>query len=164
METQKVNLNHWTNWKWLLLLLIGIIYLFPMFVQFSFTRDDRIESVSLSMPRILTGDVPHYLVMVYSLVEDKDLCLKNNYEDARYKGANSVGFSFRYRPFPYHHVRYINKKTGDWYATSELFNQEGRLPGKENIDLTEFEEYPVHPPGLPLLAALFLWPFGYSAF
>lgn len=160
-----MNFNQRINKKWGLVLLIGmgVVYLFPMFVQFSFSTDERIKSLSLAMPRILSGDVPHYLVMVYSLVEDKDLRLKNNYEDSLYRGAYSVGYNYRYHMLRDHHVRYINEKTGQNLGTTEIFSNFGeRLPKNKDVDLTEFEEYPVHPPGMPFFASLFLWPFGHT--
>lgn len=44
----------------------------------------------LGLPLVTSGDEPHYLVMVHSLVNDHDLDLSNNYDQAR-QGSIEVG-------------------------------------------------------------------------
>ncbi|HEY2933668.1 MAG TPA: hypothetical protein VGK99_18175 [Acidobacteriota bacterium] len=50
--------------------------------------------VALHYPTVLTGDEPHYLVILNSLIEDFDLDLSNNYRQAR-AGDWDAGFWFR---------------------------------------------------------------------
>jgi len=54
----------------------------------------RLGPVYLGRPIVTWGDPPHYLVMVNSLIEDGDLDLGNNYDQAR-DGDWDVGTRFR---------------------------------------------------------------------
>ena len=49
---------------------------------------------ALGLPRVLSGDSPHYLVAVNSLVEDGDFDLRNNYDQAL-RGEWDAGSRFR---------------------------------------------------------------------
>ena len=49
---------------------------------------------SMGLPRVLSGDSPHYLVAVNSLVEDGDFDLRNNYDQAL-GGDWDAGWRFR---------------------------------------------------------------------
>ncbi len=54
----------------------------------------RWNQFALAPPRALSGDSPHYLVAVNSLVEDADFDLKNNYDQAL-RGDWDAGSRFR---------------------------------------------------------------------
>ncbi len=54
-----------------------------------------IGPIAIAPPRVLSGDSPHYLVAVNSLIEDYDFDLSNNYEAAR-EGDWDMGSRFRW--------------------------------------------------------------------
>ncbi len=57
--------------------------------------------VDIGYPRALSGDSPHYLVAVNSLIEDGDFNLKNNYDQAL-SGDWDAGLRFRSRKIDRH--------------------------------------------------------------
>ena len=82
-------------------LAIAAVYFLACFVHFP-SRSSEFRGVAhwgegplvLALPRVLSGDSPHYLVSVHSLVEDGDFDLRNNYDAAR-AGAFEAGVRFR---------------------------------------------------------------------
>ena len=85
--------------------------------------------VYLGRPVTLTGDSPHYLLIVNSLVEDRDLDLSNNHRQVA-EGDWDAGT--RYRGFPF-----------GKHVDVDRF---GRALS-------------IHPPFMPMLLAALLWPF-----
>ena len=83
---------------------------------------------ALSLPRALSGDSPHYLVAVNSLVEDGDFDLRNNYDQA-------LG--------------------GDWDAGSRFRGVE--IDRHVDID-SRARELGTHSPFFAMLLAFFAWP------
>jgi hypothetical protein len=55
----------------------------------AFSRGKHDEPV-VGLPTITSGDEPHYLVMLHSLLNDGDLDVSNNYDAAR-RGSIDVG-------------------------------------------------------------------------
>ncbi len=55
----------------------------------------------LALPRVLSGDLSHYLVGVNSLIEDGDFDLTNNYRQAK-EGDWDAGVRFRQRDLDRH--------------------------------------------------------------
>src|SRR5262249_23622276 len=118
-------------------------------------------------PRVYSGDEPHYLVMINSLIEDGDLDLSNNYQSV-HEGSFQAGLRFRAKPLDHHVAYYVNGKYNKW---DELFewgtDDKGRIVPRPRPDLDEslaveageYPEYGAHPPGLALLIAPFLLPF-----
>ncbi len=86
-------------------------------------------SVYLGRPVTLTGDSPHYLLIVNSLVEDRDLDLSNNHRQVA-EGDWDAGTRYRGASFR----RHVD------------FDRFGR-------------ELSIHPPFMPMLLASLLWPF-----
>lgn len=83
------------------LLLIAVVYVLTSFVTGpadpagpSRVAHWRIGPIFVGRPILTWGDPPHYLVMVNSLIEDGDLDLRNNYDQAR-AGDWDVGTRFR---------------------------------------------------------------------
>ncbi len=85
--------------------------------------------VALSTPQVLSGDSPHYLVAVSSLIEDFDLDLSNNYAQA---------------------------EAGDWDAGSRL---RGVKLDHHTEEDASGAELPTHSPFFAGLLALMVWPF-----
>ena len=82
-------------------ILIAVVYALSSFVagpmdpsSASRVAHVRLGPIFLGRPITTWGDPPHYLVMVNSLIEDGDLDLRNNYDQAR-DGDWDVGTRFR---------------------------------------------------------------------
>ena len=102
-----------------------------------------------------TGDEPHYYITLYSLINDEDIFLTNNYNNAFYKALPDLG----------------TKQTTPTNRHTRLFDSQKRtiqnIPfvNKTDINLSVIppedsyiKEVPGHPIGLPLFAYFFLWP------
>ena len=83
---------------------------------------------AVGLPRVLSGDSPHYLVAVNSLVEDGDFDLRNNYDQA-------LG--------------------GDWDAGSRFRGVE--IDRHVDVD-SRARELGTHSPFFAMLLAFFAWP------
>ncbi len=80
---------------------VALIWFLSSFVNLPGRRDAfeglphlELWPAVLSAPIVLTGDSPHYLIAVNSLIEDADLDLANNYNQAR-AGGLDMGVRFR---------------------------------------------------------------------
>lgn len=122
----------------------------------------------LGLPIVTSGDEPHYLVMIHSLVNDHDLDLSNNYDRAR-QGSVEVGVG-RIGAAIDHQVVWYGAD-GRWRHWNTVYGyaQDARgktilpptLPERKPDAPREFEgkpQYSQHPPGLALLLALFVYP------
>ena len=89
--------------------------------------------VAVRPPRVLSGDSPHYLVSIHSLIEDFDWDLSNNYRQA---------------------------EEGDWDAGSRFRGV--RLDRHVDRDREE-REVGTHSPFFGLLLALPAWPFRHTS-
>lgn len=109
-------------------------------------------------PRVASGDEPHYLVYLHSILEDGDLDLGNNYESVA-KGSDQGGLLAQGGALNHHTVWFVGDRRVFWY---EIFGSWGKdaeghpvpLP-KEGTDpaLLPKVERPWNSPGLPLLLA-----------
>jgi hypothetical protein len=79
----------------------------------------------LGLARVHSGDEPHYLVQVSSLVRDGDLDISNNYEWAA-AGEDDAGLIFRGQPLQ-RHMSALTK--GGFVTWSEYYRTEGWKPG-----------------------------------
>jgi len=120
------------------------------------------------LPLVTSGDEPHYLVMVHSLVSDHDLDLKNNYDRAR-QGSVEIGVG-RSGAAIDHQVAWYGAD-GRWRGWDSVYDYahdtQGKavpppaLPEPKPGVSTEFEgkpQYSQHPPGLALLLAALVYP------
>jgi len=89
-------------------LLILAVYLTASFVHGPIDAEEidgvphfRLGPFVLAPPMVLSGDSPHYLVAVNSLIEDRDFDLKNNYDQAE-EGDWDMGARFRGRSIDRH--------------------------------------------------------------
>jgi hypothetical protein len=144
-------------------LLVSMLLLLPLVV----TGGQRVWG-QLRVPNVQSGDEPHYLVMIHSLIRDRDLDLANNYRAAR-RGAPDAGRFFAGRPLDHHTVWFIEGVRVNWSDVFDAFGEwdrdaEGhprprRRPGA-TVDVAGRPEYSTHPAGLPMLLAPVLAPFG----
>ncbi|HEX3776761.1 MAG TPA: hypothetical protein VHV51_19955 [Polyangiaceae bacterium] len=127
------------------------------------------ETIFVGLPLITSGDEPHYLVMIQSLIDDGDLNLDNNYLAAR-QGALDVGRGRAGVPLDRHVEWYAaNGKPYEWSqifeypkldpARSELRAQVPRLQPGAPSEFVGRPQYSQHPPGLAVLLAPVLFPF-----
>jgi hypothetical protein len=118
------------------LMVISVVWLLASFLAGPLGPDSVISSfhwkvgpIHLGRPVVTSGDSPHYLVLVNSLIEDGDFDVSNNYDRA---------------------------EAGDW---SQGTRHRGvALDRHVDVDL-EGRQLLYHPPFLPLLLAVFTWPF-----
>ncbi|MBI4454501.1 MAG: hypothetical protein HY644_01235 [Acidobacteria bacterium] len=87
------------------------------------------SGIALHYPTVMTGDEPHYLVVINSLLQDADLDVANNYRGAL-SGGRDAGFWFRNYPLDQHVVTARNG-----------------------------HRYSYHPVGMPLIIAALTFPF-----
>ena len=155
--------------------ILFLFYLLPTFVQVRFDNDLRIDEFYLGLPGVISGDEPHYFVTTTSLINDHDYYIDNNYDNAYFYGGCDVSF------------RYVNNTNPTLWRHIQIVAPEQRMAFPINIsemhgnDLDEFykelvvrlqKEYNItvarqvsnRPIGLPLLSALFLWPFKNTCF
>jgi hypothetical protein len=143
--------------------LVSMLLLLPLVV----TGGQRVWG-QLRVPNVQSGDEPHYLVMIHSLIRDRDLDLANNYRAAR-RGAPEAGRFFAGRPLDHHTVWFVEGVRVNWSDVFDAFGEwdrdaEGhprprRRPGA-TVDVAGRPEYSTHPAGLPMLLAPVLAPFG----
>lgn len=127
----------------------------------------------LGLPRVLSGDEPHYLVMINSLLLDGDLNLANNYA-AVHAGAQQAGRRFAGSPLDHHSVWFRDNKRRNWRS---IYETDGRLwrrdaagrpvptlrPG-QTPPAPGHPEYSTHPPGVAIILAPLLFPFRHTAY
>lgn len=116
-------------------------------------------------PGAVSGDEPHYLVMARSVAADLDLALDNNYAAQDFSRGRYLSH------LVIDHHSYLIHRSGTpvlrWDEVFAIESASGdpndyrnyrivRRADQFNLDLTEFRELALHPPGYPiLLAALF---------
>ena len=109
-------------------------------------------------PRAVSGDEPHYLLMVNSLLLKHNLQLQTLYDDVE-RGGPEAGVMASERRWlgDYvleHHTMVVNQITGHRaFGTMINKNPEPELARSQDI-----HEIPVHPPGFPILIALAVAP------
>jgi hypothetical protein len=119
-------------------LVAAILYFVSSLVQAppALTRQKNVTNsdfrVSLERPSVLSGDSPHYLAAIHSLVKDRDFDLSDNYRQAR-QGGEDLGRRFRGQEID----RHID------------LDQKGRELG-------------THSPFFALLVSILVWPFHWA--
>ncbi|MGE5048118.1 MAG: hypothetical protein ACM3PC_06095, partial [Deltaproteobacteria bacterium] len=113
-------------------------------------------------PAVFSGDEPHYLLMVNSLIEDGDLQLGPDYERVRQGGAQA-GLRFRYADLD-HHTILVDPRSGRHELWQRIFNAGWHLASGGYARLQGgFEsgavEVPAHPPAFAAALALLCMPF-----
>ena len=123
-------------------------------------------------PAIVSGDEPHYLLTLGSLLRDGDLDVRKGYERSR-GGGRDAGLEFRGQLLD-HHTLIWNRYTGAWGRWQGIYDVTGRSPcppgglcspfalrKPEEPDLRvslHTVEVPAHPVTFAALIAGLLWP------
>jgi hypothetical protein len=129
------------------------------------------ETPTFDWPRVFSGDEPHYLLMLHSLVLDGDLNLKNNYESV-HSGSWQAGRLFAWSALDHHSCWRIHGEIKTWIELVEAYgsrwyqDQNGNLSYKylPNIPLSQAAldvERTWHPPAIPLILGTLLFPLRY---
>jgi hypothetical protein len=117
--------------------------------------DGRIEIIS---PHVVSGDEPHYLLVLNSILFDHDLELQDDYERAAKGGLQAGGIVL-----PDHHTIIVNRRTGKhglWMRFANgTFSQPQRNPEPELAPSPDVYEVSSHPVAFPALLAAFIAPF-----
>jgi hypothetical protein len=144
-----------------------------LFVPHLFGSRESPAPYYFGIPRIHSGDEPHYLVFVHSVVEDGDLDLTNNYR-AVHEGGNQAGLLFRGSRLDHHSVWFVGDRRVEW---RNVFHVDEKDWGKDAAghwtptvrpgvapELLPKREAPWNSPGLAiLLAPLFYFVRGSEA-
>jgi hypothetical protein len=107
-------------------------------------------------PRASSGDEPHYLVMINSLLLKHDLRVQTVYDDVD-QGGLEAGVMSRGIELDRHTI-VVNRRTGHRAMGMLKDGQWHRNPGPEFAPSPDVYEIPVHPAGFPLLMALAVAP------
>lgn len=147
--------------RWLLLLAALLL------VPHLFASPLEPGKLKLGAPRVYSGDEPHYLLLVNSLLHDGDVDQANNYA-AVHRGAGQAGKLFAGGPLDHHSSWYAGDRLLRWHEVFELdprrwdrdaqgFPRPRVRPGISAQWLPQ-REYSIRPVGLPVLVAAVLWP------
>jgi hypothetical protein len=112
--------------------------------QVELLPDGHMEVVA---PHVVTGDEPHYLLVLNSILFDHDFELQDDYERAR-TGLDSGGVTL-----PDHHTIIVNRKTGAHGTWFEHHLDSDLAPGPDVYEVSS------HPVAYPALLAAVLFPF-----
>jgi hypothetical protein len=155
------------DWRFVVPGIIGLALLLPLL----FSSPESKAPLQLGLPRILTGDEPHYLVTINSVILDGDLDLSNNYT-AVHKGATQAGQRFAGSALDHHTVWFEqgNRRVWRWIYYADRWDHDSRgnpVPKLRDGHSPPPEgqpQYSTHPPGLALILAPFLLPFRGTAY
>ena len=151
---------------WVWRVLIYLLLVAPLFVS------GPLPSFPLPLnvvwPRIHSGDEPHYLVILSSLIQDGDLDLANNYNSV-HAGGGDAGRSFAGQPLDHHVSWYDNGKYMLWWQVFEIEpGKWSRQPNGDPVPTLRADhlttalperQYSWHPPGIAILLAIPTYPF-----
>ena len=85
---------------------LALLLLAPLFVSRCIEKP-----FSLGLPVVETGDEPHYLVLINSVISDGDFDLANNYRDV-HRGGLLAGRKFTGAPLD-HHINFDRTRAAD---------------------------------------------------
>ena len=122
----------------------------------------------IGLPRVFSGDEPHYLVLINSLLRDGDLDLANNYA-AVHQGDPQAGLHFSGAALDHHTVWFEGTTRRNWlniYETDPAsWDHDGnsvpvpRLRAGQSSPMEGHGEISTHPSGLALILGPLLFPF-----
>ena len=95
--------------------LISLLLLLPLL----FGSRHSTAPLHLGLPRVYSGDEPHYLVLINSVVLDGDLDLANNYA-AVHRGEPQAGNDFSGAALDHHTVWFEGGSRKEWRQIYEI--------------------------------------------
>ena len=141
-------------------------WLLPLLLVFAFiARRDGLSPVS---PAVISGDEPHYLLVVSSILYDHDLQLQDDYPRVLAGGAQA-GLGFRHNELDHHSIL-VNTRTGEHEVWARIYDWTVHVPCRQPCvpfrkisprlgPGPDLIEVPAHPPAWPALLALLVAPF-----
>jgi hypothetical protein len=142
---------------------IGALLLLPLI----YASPEAPNRFHLGLPRVYSGDEPHYLVSINSVVLDGDLDVANNYA-AVHRGASQAGQRFAGSALDHHTVWFEGATRRDWNKVFEdqpdRWDSDGEHHPTPRLRLGQPAPQPghlevsTHPPGLAILLGLLLRP------
>lgn len=141
--------------------LIAVLLLWPLI----YASPETPNRHHVGLPRVFSGDEPHYLVILNSLVRDGDADLANNYA-AVHQGDSQAGLWFANSPLDHHTVWFEGAKRREWPAVYDLddwdydadLHPHPKLRPRARPPVPGHPEFSTHPIGQALLLAPLLWP------
>ncbi len=117
------------------------------------------------LPRLSSGDEPHYLVYINSLVKDHDLDLGNNYRDV-HRGGEDAGLVWRGGKIDHHSIWFLGEQRVAWFNVYDDKNWDADENGapvprrRDDVDVRYLpqSELPWNVPGLAIFLAALLFP------
>lgn len=165
-----MKLAQFKHWPAVLFFLVAL-FIFVFVSNHTYNPNGR--GMQFTHPMAFSGDEPHYVVMIYSMLSDGDLVLGNNYQSVR-TGGIDAGYRFRGAQNLDHHTLIKDLRTGEVQIWENVFDVRGPVrctPGDLSCvgfrrisaqfpDYTpvspDYVELPKHPLPYPVLLALVL--------
>ena len=138
----------------------GVVLAAYLFVPWA--RWSPATGFELKSPRVRSGDEPHYLLIVNSLLQEHDLLLGDDYRRVRAGGAEA-GLDLRGDELDHHTIlvdasgHALWQRVYDWRTHLAQGGFARLQPGFDHA-----VEAPAHPPAFPALVALVLLPLRLS--
>jgi hypothetical protein len=134
---------------------MALLLLAPLCVSRSIDKP-----LSLGLPAVLSGDEPHYLVIINSVICDGDFDLANNYQNV-HQGGLQAGRIFAGQPLDHHVNWYQDGRLVQWWQAHEMdaerWNRDSQghpVPTRHShLRPVDDKEYSQHPVGLAFILA-----------
>ena len=133
-----------------------------LFLYWGVTRIELtpVRNLTVVAPRVISGDEPHYLMVLNSILFDHDLELQDDYERVS-RGGLEAGSTFAGAHLD-HHTILVNRRTGHHALALELLPGNSWSIGQRDPEFAtgpEVYEVSAHPVGFPALLAMLIAPF-----
>jgi hypothetical protein len=140
---------------------VGVVLGFIVLLMaiFAVTRVELVPGAGLSIvtPAAVRSDEPHYVILINSLLFDRDFELQDDYERV-YEGGLDAGARFKGHDLD-HHTLLVNRRTGHHAFASENSPNSVIPCDPEFIPSDDVYEVSAHPVGFSILMALAVAPF-----
>ncbi len=128
---------------------IAIFFAFLLVGFWAVTRVELLPdgTFDVTSPRVISGDEPHHLLVLNSILFDHDFQLQDDYKRAE-SGLDAGGI-----PLPDHHTIIVNRRTGAHGTWFEHHLDSELAPGPDVYEVSS------HPMAYPALLAAIIFPF-----